>query len=123
MVITIELFSFIFVLEQTQTNKIVCSVSFKALHKRLFSLIDLLIIETIVFLALVIIAIVNHDTIEYYMNGVPIILLKKQTIIMITMNYSPIPRRNNLEANNPILLLSNTLESRLHISYSLIKIQ
>ena len=33
------------------------------------------------------------------MHGVPIIVLKKQSILIIPMNHSPIPMRNNLEAN------------------------
>ena len=33
------------------------------------------------------------------MNGVPIIVLNKQSILILPMNHSPIPMRNNLEAN------------------------
>ena len=42
------------------------------------------------------IAIVNPDTIEDYMNGVPIIVLNKQSILMIPMNHSLITMCNNL---------------------------
>ena len=33
------------------------------------------------------------------MNGVPVIISNKQSILMPLMNHSPIPMRNNLEAN------------------------
>ena len=45
------------------------------------------------------IAIVNPDPIEDYMNGVPIIVSNEQSILMLPMNHSPIPMRNDLEAN------------------------
>ena len=44
---------FSFALKQTQTNPIVCFVSFKAVHQILFSFIDLSILETTVYLELV----------------------------------------------------------------------
>ena len=45
------------------------------------------------------IAIINPAPIEYYMNGVPIIVSDEQSILMLPMNHSPIPMHNHLEAN------------------------
>ena len=55
------------------------------------------------------------------MNGVPIIFLNEQSIIMLPINQSPIPIRNDLESNETKDFSSNTVESRLEVSYSLIK--
>ena len=52
-VITIELFSFIFVMKKTHPYQIVCFVSFKVLHQIIFSLMNLSMLYTMVFLALV----------------------------------------------------------------------
>ena len=51
---TTEFFSLVFVMKQTQTKQIVCFVSFKVVHKILFSLIYFSMLEAMVFLALVI---------------------------------------------------------------------
>ena len=42
--------------------------------------------------------IVNPDLIEYYMNGVPIIVSNEQPILMIPTNHSPISMRNGFKA-------------------------
>ena len=55
------------------------------------------------------------------MNGVPIIFLNEQSIIMLQINQSPIPIRNDLESNETKDFSSNTVESRLEVSYSLIQ--
>ena len=43
--------------------------------------------------------IVNPDPIEYYINGVPIIVSNKQYILILPMNNSPVPMHNDLEEN------------------------
>ena len=44
-------------------------------------------------------AIVNPDPIEDYMNGVPIIVSNKQSILILPINHSSNCMRKNLEAN------------------------
>ena len=39
--------------------------------------------------------IVNPNIIEDYMNGVPIIVLNEQSILVLPINHSPIPMRQN----------------------------
>ena len=57
-------------------------------------------LETMVFFCIgSLITIVNPDPSEDYMNGVPIIFLNEQSIIMLPINHSPIPMRNDLEEN------------------------
>ena len=57
------------------------------------------------------------------MNGVPIIFPNEKSILMLPMNYSPIPMSNDLEAKELKGFSSNTVESRMDVSYYLIKIQ
>ena len=45
------------------------------------------------------IAIVNPDPIEDYMNSVPIIVSNKQYILILPMNHSPVTMHNDLEEN------------------------
>ena len=45
------------------------------------------------------IAVVNPDPIEDYMNGVHIIFSNEKSILILPMNQSPIPMCNNLESN------------------------
>ena len=55
------------------------------------------------------------------MNCVPIIVSNEQAIFVLPMNHSPIPVCNDLKANKSKKLLSNTVESRLDVSCSLIQ--
>ena len=58
-------------------------------------------LETMMFFSIgSLIATVNPDPIEDYMNGVPIIISNEQSILMLPMNRSPIPMCNNLEQTN-----------------------
>ena len=41
----------------------------------------------------------NPDPIKYYMDGIPIIVSNEQAILMLPINHSSIPMRNDLEPN------------------------
>ena len=75
MVITIRLFSFVFVLKQTHTKQIFCFIIIQSSTSNTVSFnIFLNDRDNDVFIIGSIIAIVNPDTIKDYMNGVPIIV-------------------------------------------------
>ena len=95
-------------MKQTGIKKIVCFVSFKVLHQILFSLIYLNAIENGVFRIGYLIAIVNNDNIEDYINCVPIIVSYEQSILMLPINHLPIPMCNDLEANESKVFFHST---------------
>ena len=66
------------------------------------------------------ITIVNPDTIEEYMNDVPI-FYNEQWILMIPMNNSPIPIRNDSKKNNLNVVSFKKEESRLDVSHYLVQ--
>ena len=71
---------------------------FKFLHQIIFSLIFFINDrDNVIFSIGYLIAIVNPDPIEEYMNGAPSIVLTEQSILMVPMNHSPIPMHNDLK--------------------------
>ena len=94
MVITIGLLFFVFVLKQTYTKQFFFVIQSTTPNTILFNRF-LNTIENGVFSIGSLIAIFIADPIEYHMNGVPIIISKKQSILMIPMNHSSITMRND----------------------------
>ena len=91
----IPIFSFFSEANTDQTDRLFCVIQ-SSTSNTVFFKIFLNAIENDVFSFGSLVDIVNTDPIEDYMNGVPIIISKKQSILMLPINHSPIPMRSDL---------------------------